>query len=76
MLRCTTPASIKSADECTHPQEETALASTAAQALQLSAITSIDAFLLAPEARVIGTLQDVSPLDSLKRSSFSPPLRI
>jgi hypothetical protein len=75
MPQCTNAASIISAKQCTHSQEETAWAATDTQSPQLQATPGIIP-LTVPSSAVAATAQDGSLLVSVKRSSFVPPLRI
>src|SRR5277367_295787 len=60
MKHCTDAASVTSLRECSHPQEETTQAATAAQLLQTHAATSVDAVLMAPHTTNIAATHDAS----------------
>jgi hypothetical protein len=69
--------SITNMHQCSHPQEETSLAVTAVPSLQTYATASIvSALTLLPHIAPIAGVHDASIPSSLKRSSFTPPLRI
>ncbi|HMD18982.1 MAG TPA: hypothetical protein VKH40_01600 [Alloacidobacterium sp.] len=75
MPQCTNGASVISAKQCTHSQEETAWAATVTQSSQLQ-VTPGTIPLTLPSPVVTATAQDGSLRVSVNRSSFVPPLRI
>lgn len=75
MKHCTDAASVTSARECSHPQEETTPAAAVAQLLQPHSATIINRVLTAPPVTIIAA-HDESLQGSSIRPSFIPPLRI
>jgi hypothetical protein len=70
-------ASLMSAHQCGHPQENTAVPAAAKQTIQQHATEDIGTPLTAlPDASLIAGSPDTSSFASLHRSSFLAPLRI
>jgi hypothetical protein len=73
---CTSTDAVMHVHQCSHPQEGTALAATVPQTLQLHATHIGSAVTPSPYLVLAVNFGDAPLRDSLKRSSFTPPLRI